>query len=122
MIEIKNVVHAHCKCTVILAYIPALERTLLSPTYKLESSLPQDYNIPAMQEYFRQRPRDVFQRTTQILSEIGQCINGSSMTLFFYYPCGNSKYRILFGLFCVISGFLAALRAHGSAHPSFYAH
>jgi hypothetical protein len=64
-------------------YIKALERTLLSPTYKLESSLPQDYNIPAMQEFFRQRPKDVFQRTTQILSEIGQCIIiiGSSMAL-----------------------------------------
>ncbi len=65
-------VHCFCKCTLILTYISALERTLLSPTYKLESSLPQDYNILAMQEYFRQRPKDVFQRTTQILSEIGQ--------------------------------------------------
>jgi hypothetical protein len=64
-----------------LAYMSALERTLLSPTYKLESSLPQDYNIPAMQEFFRQRPRDVLQRTTQILSEIGQCIIASSMAL-----------------------------------------
>jgi hypothetical protein len=90
--------HAHCKCSLILAYIKALERTLLSPTYQLESSLPQDYNIPAMQEFFRQRPRDVFQRTTQILSEIGQCIIASTMALlsstvrlehFFYYLCGN---------------------------------
>ncbi len=80
--KLKIFVNVHCKHTLILTYIPALERTLLSPTYKLESSLPQDYNIPAMQEFFRQRPRDVFQRTTQILSEIGQCRIGSSMALY----------------------------------------
>ena len=46
----------------------------VGPIYKFESSedygLPLDYDIPAMEQYFRSRPGEVLMRTGEILSEV----------------------------------------------------